>query len=51
MLIIVCKPFTPEEIIEAVKKAVKRKVAEEKKVLGRFVSFSEALLKAKNDKE
>lgn len=32
----VAKPFTPEEIIEAVKKAEKRKVAEEKKSIGRF---------------
>jgi len=32
----VAKPFRPEEIIEAVKKAVKRKVTEEKKAIGRF---------------
>ncbi|MBW2039456.1 MAG: formate/nitrite transporter family protein [Deltaproteobacteria bacterium] len=32
----VAKPFTPEEIVEAVKKAVKRKVTEEKKAIGRF---------------
>jgi formate/nitrite transporter len=32
----VAKPFTPEEIVEAVKRAVKRKVTEEKKALGRF---------------
>ena len=30
------KPFTPDEIEETVKKAVKRKVTEEKKALGRF---------------
>jgi formate/nitrite transporter len=32
----VAKPFRPEEIIEVVKRAVRRKVTEEKKVLGRF---------------
>ena len=32
----VAKPFTPEEIVEAVRRAVKRKVTEEKKALGRF---------------
>ncbi|MBN2126003.1 MAG: formate/nitrite transporter family protein [Deltaproteobacteria bacterium] len=32
----VAKPFTPEEIIEVVKRAVKRKVTEEKKAIGRF---------------
>jgi len=32
----VAKPFRPEEIIEAVKKAVRRKVTEEKKAMGRF---------------
>ena len=32
----VAKPFTPEEISEAVKRAVKRKITEEKKALGRF---------------
>jgi formate/nitrite transporter len=32
----VAKPFTPEEIVDAVKRAVKRKVTEEKKALGRF---------------
>jgi len=32
----VAKPFRPEEIIEVVKKAVRRKVTEEKKALGRF---------------
>jgi formate/nitrite transporter len=30
------KPFKPEEIIEVVKKAVQRKVTEEKKAVGRF---------------
>jgi formate/nitrite transporter len=30
------KPFTPDEITEVVKKAVRRKVAEEQKALGRF---------------
>jgi len=32
----VAKPFKPEEIIQAVKKAVRRKVTEEKKAVGRF---------------
>jgi len=32
----VAKPFTPEEIAEAVKKAMSRKVIQEKKTLGRF---------------
>jgi len=32
----VAKPFTPEEISEVVKRAVKRKFTEEKKALGRF---------------
>jgi formate/nitrite transporter len=32
----VAKPFTPEEIAEVVKKAVRRKLTEEKKALGRF---------------
>jgi len=32
----VSKPFTPEEISEVVKRAVKRKMTEEKKALGRF---------------
>ncbi len=32
----VAKPFRPEEIIEVVKRAVRRKVTEEKKVFGRF---------------
>ena len=35
----VSKPFRPEEIIEVVKKAVRRKVTEEKKAIGRFESF------------
>jgi formate/nitrite transporter len=38
----VAKPFTPEEIIEAVRKAMKRKITHEKKVLGRL----EKLVKA-----
>jgi formate/nitrite transporter len=33
------KPFRPEEIIEVVKKAVRRKVTEEKKAIGRFEKF------------
>jgi len=32
----VAKPFRPEEIMEAVKMAVRRKVTEEKKAMGRF---------------
>jgi formate/nitrite transporter len=32
----VAKPFRPEEIIEVVKRAVRRKVTEEKKAIGRF---------------
>lgn len=32
----VAKPFTPEEIIQAVKKAVQQKVVTEKKAIGRF---------------
>ena len=32
----VAKPFSPDEIILAVKKAVRRKVTEEKKAIGRF---------------
>jgi len=32
----IAKPFRPEEIIEVVKKAVRRKVVEEKKAIGRF---------------
>jgi formate/nitrite transporter len=32
----VAKPFTPEEIVEAVRRAIRRKVTEEKKALGRF---------------
>jgi formate/nitrite transporter len=36
------KPFTPDEIVEAVKKAVKRKVTDEKKALGRFEKIMRA---------
>ncbi len=32
----VSKPFTPEEIVETVKKAVRRKIAEEQKAMGRL---------------
>ena len=32
----ISKPFRPEEIIEIVKKALRRKVTEEKKAIGRF---------------
>ena len=32
----ISKPFTPDEIIDVVNKAVKRKVTEEKKAMGRF---------------
>ena len=32
----VAKPFTPDEIVEAVKKALKRKITEEKKAIGKF---------------
>ena len=32
----ISKPFTPDEIIDVVNKAVKRKVTEEKKAIGRF---------------
>jgi len=32
----IAKPFTPEEITETVKRAVRRKVSEEQKALGRF---------------
>lgn len=35
----VAKPFTPEEITEVVRKALRRKVTQEKKVLGRFESM------------
>jgi formate/nitrite transporter len=38
------KPFTPDEIVETVKKAMKQKVAVEKKVIGRF----EKLMKSWN---
>jgi formate/nitrite transporter len=37
------KPFTPEEITEVVSRALRRKVAEEKKVLGRFESLAKAV--------
>ena len=37
----VAKPFTPEEIVEVVKKAIKRKVTEEKKAIGRFERIME----------
>lgn len=47
----IAKPFTPEEIINAVKRAANRKAAEERKVMRRFVSFVEVLLNARNDKE
>ena len=36
------KPFTPDEIVEAVKKAAKRKVTDEKKALGRFEKIMRA---------
>jgi len=39
----VSKPFTPDEITEAVKKAVKRKVTEERKALGRFEKIIQAV--------
>jgi formate/nitrite transporter len=32
----VAKPFTPDEIVEVVRKALKRKITEEKKAIGRF---------------
>jgi formate/nitrite transporter len=32
----IAKPFSPEEIIQTVKKAISRKITEEKKALGRF---------------
>jgi formate/nitrite transporter len=35
----VAKPFTPEEILEAVKKALNRKITQEKKTIGRFESI------------
>ena len=38
----VAKPFTPEEIAEVVKKAVRRKLTEEKKALGRFEKIVKA---------
>ncbi|MBW1677445.1 MAG: formate/nitrite transporter family protein [Deltaproteobacteria bacterium] len=37
------KPFTPDEIAEVVKKAVRRKVTEEKKALGRFEKIIQTL--------
>lgn len=37
------KPFSPEEIIQVVQKAVRRKVAEEKKALGRFEKVIKSL--------
>jgi formate/nitrite transporter len=36
------KPFRPEEICEVVKKAVRRKVTEEKKVIGRFEKIAKS---------
>jgi formate/nitrite transporter len=38
----VAKPFTPEEIVAAVKKAVNRRITQEKKTLGRFESILKA---------
>ena len=35
----VAKPFTPEEIVAAVKKAMNRKITQEKKAIGRFESI------------
>jgi len=35
----VAKPFTPEEIVLAVKKAMNRKITQEKKTIGRFESI------------
>ena len=35
----VAKPFTPEEIVVAVKKAMNRKITQEKKAIGRFESI------------
>jgi formate/nitrite transporter len=32
----VAKPFTPDEIVEVVRKALKRKISEEKKAIGKF---------------
>ena len=37
----VAKPFTPEEIVAAVKKAMTRKITQEKKTIGRFESIIE----------
>lgn len=39
----VAKPFTPEEIMATVKKAVQRKLTEEKQVLGRFEKIIKTL--------
>jgi formate/nitrite transporter len=39
----VAKPFRPEEIIEVVKKAVRRKVTEEKKAIGRFEKIMKSM--------
>ena len=39
----VSKPFTPDEITEVVKKAVRRKVAEEQKALGRFEKIMQSV--------
>jgi formate/nitrite transporter len=37
------KPFTPEEITEAVKRAMQRKLTEEKKALGRFEKIMQSI--------
>jgi formate/nitrite transporter len=37
------KPFSPEEVAQVVKKAVRRKVAEEKKAIGRFEKIIRSL--------
>jgi len=39
----VAKPFTPEEITEAVKRALQRKLTEEKKALGRFEKIMQSV--------
>jgi len=39
----VSKPFTPDEITDTVKKAVKRKMTEEKKAMGRFEKIIESV--------
>jgi formate transporter len=36
----VCKPFTPEEILEAVRKATRNKIKQEKKTIGRFENLA-----------